>query len=378
MATDYGGAHGSRPGHGAQPPYAGRQYPGQPPHGPPPYGQRPPYGQPPPNSQPPPNGQPPPDGQPRPSGRPPQSGPPPGQPPYGQPRYNPLRYGPPRYGPPQYGPPNGQPGYNGSVFPDPPRREPAPHSDPRTRRRRSAAWTLLAVGGVALALSAFGAADQGGPRKFTAKQAQQITDWEYGKRWRTLPAGSIFPASVSYSPPEALDDDPSLSLAAHRVGIAKQASCAAAADPNVVAVLNRDGCSAMLRATYVDQTDSFVVTVGAAVLPTSAEAQTAVQAIQHAGISGGLGLQAVKFAGTPAGQFTDKQRQLSGVTSRGTYVVLYTVGYADSRQHQQVSQDNYTDREMTSVGKGVADNVLSTLAAPVPPPHCPSAETPGC
>lgn len=134
----------------------------------------------------------------------------------------------------------------------------------------------------------------------------------------------------------------------------------------------------MLRATYVDQTDSFVVTVGAAVLPTSAEAQAAVQAIQHAGISGGLGLQAVKFAGTPAGQFTDKQRQLSGVTSRGTYVVLYTVGYADSRQHQQVSRDSYTDQEMTRVGKGVADNVLSTLAAPVPPPHCPSAETPGC
>ena len=253
-----------------------------------------------------------------------------------------------------------------------------PHSDLRTRRRRSAAWTLLAIGGVALALSAFGAADQGGPRKFTAKQAQQITDWEYGKRWRTLPAGSIFPASVSYSPPEALDDDPSLSLAAHRVGIAKQASCASAADPNAVAVLNRDGCSAMLRATYVDETDSFVVTVGAAVLPTSAQAQTAARAIQHAGISGGLGLHAVKFRGTPAGQFTDKQRQLSGVASRGTYVVLYTVGYADSRQHQQVSQNRYTDQEMTSVGKGVADDVLSTLAAPVPPPHCPSAETPGC
>jgi hypothetical protein len=245
------------------------------------------------------------------------------------------------------------------------------------RRRRSIAWTLLGVGGVALVLSAFGAADQGGPRKFTPKQAQQITDWQYAKRWRTLPAGSIFPASVSYSPPQALDDDPSLTLAAYRVGIAKQASCASAVDSGAVAVLNRDGCSAMLRATYVDETDSFVVTVGAAVLPTAAEAQTAAKAIAN---SGGLGptVHAMSFKGTPAGQFTDKQRQLSGATSRGTYVVLYTVGYADSRQHQQISRDSYTDQEMVSAGTGVADDVLSTLAAPVPPPHCPSAETPGC
>jgi hypothetical protein len=248
------------------------------------------------------------------------------------------------------------------------------------RRRRSIAWTLLGVGGLALALSAVGAAVQGGPRKFTAKETQQITDWEYGKRWRTLPAGSIFPASVHYNAPEALDDDPSLTLAAHRVGIAKQASCASAADPNVVAVLNRDGCSAMLRATYVDDTDSFVVTVGAVVLPTSAEAQSAARTIDNAGHSGVLGatVHAASFKGTPAAQFTDKQRQLSGVTSRGTYVVLYTVGYADSRPQQKVAQDTYAEQEMKSEGSGVADDVLSTLAARVPPPHCPSAETPGC
>jgi hypothetical protein len=367
VATDYGGTHGSQPRPGAQPSYPGRPDPGQPPQGQPPYGQQPPRGQQPPyGGQQPPYGQPP-YGQPPYPGRPPQSGPPGRQPPHGS--------------PPSYGPPSGQPWHNGPVFPDPPQREPSPHSDTRTRRRRrSIAWTLLAVGGIALAFSAFGAADQGGPRKFTAKETQQITDWEYAKRWRTLPAGSIFPASVTYSAPEALDDDPSLTLAADRVGIAKQASCTSAADPSAVAVLNRDGCSTMLRATYVDETDSFVVTVGAAVLPTSAEAQTAAQAIKNAPQPGGLGatVHAVSFKGTPAGQFTDKQRQLSGVTSRGTYVVLYTVGYADSRQKQRVAQDTYTDKEMTSAGEGVADHVLSTLAAPVPPPHCPSAETPGC
>jgi hypothetical protein len=57
-------------------------------------------------------------------------------------------------------------------------------------------------------------------------------------------------------------------------------------------------------------------------------------------------------------------------------VVLYTVGYADPRPHEQVTEDTYADGEMTSAGWGVAHAVLAVLAAPVPPPHCPG--TPGC
>lgn len=219
-----------------------------------------------------------------------------------------------------------------------------------------------------------------GPRNFTTAQQRQITNWEYGKRWRDLPAGTIFPASVSYAPPESLDDDPSLTLTARRVGIADQASCASAADPTAAALLDRDGCAAMLRATYVDETDSFVVTVGAAVLPGTASAQRAAQSITRAEGSSGLGstVQTVPFKGTPAGEFTDQRRQLSGVVSRGTYVVLYTVGFADGRPKQHVSQDGYTADEMTSMGRGVANGVLSTLAAPVPAPRCPGAGVPGC
>jgi hypothetical protein len=219
-----------------------------------------------------------------------------------------------------------------------------------------------------------------GPRTFTTAQRQQITNWEYGKRWLDLPAGVIFPASVSYPVPEALDDDPTLTLAAQRVGIARQASCAAATDPAAAAVLDRDGCTAVLRATYVDQTDSFVVTVGAAVLPTEAQAETAAKAVTKADGSSGLGptVGAVPFTGTPAGEFTDAQRQLSGAVARGTYVVLYTVGYADGRPKENVAQDSYTEGEMTSAATGVADAVLSTLAAPVPAPQCPGAGIPGC
>jgi hypothetical protein len=237
------------------------------------------------------------------------------------------------------------------------------------------AITVLVLGGLGFAGFGMGAGIQVMPRKFTADQRQQITNWEFGKRWRDLQVGAIFPASISYPAPAALDDDPSLTLSARRVGVAKQASCASAADAAVASVLDRDGCSVMLRATYVDGTGSYVVTVGAAVLPSTDKAATAVHALT--GIAGlGPAVHAVPVKGTPAAGFTDKRRQLSGVLATGTYVVLYTVGYADSRPKEQVTANKYTDEEMTSAGAGVAHDVLSVLAAPVPPPRCPG--TPGC
>ena len=311
MATDYGGTHGGRPWHGAQP-----QYSGQPPYGPP-------------------------------QGGSPHGGPPPYGPPHGEPPYGPSHGGPP----------------------------PPDRALLARRRARKLAIAVLALGALGLAGFGLAALAQAMPRKFTADQRQQITDWEFGQRWRDLPAGAIFPASVSYPAPAELSDDPSLRLSAERAGIAKQASCASATDPVSAAVLDRDGCAAILRATYVDGTDSYVVTVGAAVLPGTSQASAAARAI--AGTDGvRSAVHAVPVNGTPAAAFTDKRRQLSGVVSAGTYVVLYTVGYADNRPEEPVAGDAYTDDEMTSAGTGIARDVLSVLAAPVPPPSCPGA--PGC
>ena len=336
MATDYGGTHGGQPWHGAQP-----QRPGQPPYGQPPYGQ-PPYG----------------------------------QPPYGGPRYG----GPPGGGPSRGGPPDGGPYYSGPPYGDPaygrpPGWTPPPAGPPARRRTSTVAIALLAVGALGLVGFGIGAWTQVMPRKFTATQKQQISNWEFGKRWRDLTAGAIFPASVSYPAPNALSDDPSLTLSAHRVGLAKQASCAAATDPAAAAVLDRDGCAAVLRATYVDSTDSYVVTVGAAVLPGAADAARAAQAIKGVG-AGHAAVQTVPVKNTAAAAFSDTRRQLSGVVSAGTYVVLYTVGYTDTRPKEPVTGDKYTDAEMTTTATGVAHGVLSVLAAPVPPPACPG--TPGC
>ena len=350
MARDYGGARGGQPWRATEPPYPGPPYPGPPYPGPQcpeqPYpGQRR-------------------SGQPYPQGQPYQGQSYQGRPDADQPHQDQPGYGPLRWDAPPAGPGAGSRADAKAVA--------------RRRRSRYLAVTLLALGAFGFLGSVAGLANQAMPRRFTASQQRQITDWETGKRWRALPASAIFPASVSYPPPASLGDNPSLALSAQRIGIASQASCAAATDPTAAAALGRDGCTAMLRATYVDETGSYVVTVGAAVLPGAARAAAAARAIDAHDGSGGLGptVHTVRFAGTLAAGFSNTRRQLSGVLSAGTYVVLYTVGYTDSRPKEPVSGDSYAHDEMMSAGAGTARAVLSVLAAPVPAPRCPG--TPGC
>jgi hypothetical protein len=253
---------------------------------------------------------------------------------------------------------------------------------PGPRRRRPASTAIagvaLVLGLIGLVVSLFGVATQLLPRRFTADQQREIVNWELGRKWRTLSAGAIFPASVSYPPPAVLDGVAPLTLTAGRIGIARQASCRAATDDAAAGVLVRNGCSAVLRATYTDGTKSYVVTVGVAVLPSTSQAATAVRELGRAADVGGIapGVRAVAFKDTPAAWFTNKRRQLSGSISVGTYVALYTVGYADSRPQEPVSADSYAYGEMSSVGQGVAHAVLAAVAPAVPTPHCPG--TPGC
>ncbi len=235
------------------------------------------------------------------------------------------------------------------------------------------------------------------PRQFTAHQRQQILDWEVAKRWRVLPAGTIFPASVRYPAPPELGGGSALMLSASRVGIARQASCPAATDAAVAAVLKRNVCQAMLRATYADRTDSYVVTVGVAAFPGKAQASAAHRELASpaptgasaaggsiaagagsaAGAAGAvLGVRTVRFPHTPAAWFMNGSRQVSANTAAGTYIVFYTIGYADDRPRLPGALDRYASSEMTSFGEGVTQAVESRLAKPPPPPHCPG--TPGC
>ena len=247
----------------------------------------------------------------------------------------------------------------------------------RGSQRWFAAVAALVLGVAGLAVALTGVAFQLLPRQFSAEQRQQIIDWEAGKRWRTLPAGAIFPASLQYAAPQELSDVLKLQLTADRVGIASQASCAAATDPAAVgAVLARHGCEAMLRATYVDGTGTYVITVGVAAMSGLAQVTAAKQELADVGGRNGAGVRTVPVAGSLAAAFTDSRRQLSAITTAGPYLVFYTIGYTDDRPRQLVTDDSYTDAEMTAAGAGVAQAVASTVGSSVPPPQCPG--TPGC
>jgi len=254
------------------------------------------------------------------------------------------------------------------------------------RYRRAAALTALVLGLAGFAISATGMATQLLPRQFSAAQQQQIEDWEQASQWQRLTAGQIFPASVTYQlSATVLQDATPLNLAALRVAIAPQSGCGTSVTTSTAAaVLRRDGCRAVLRATYVDATWSYVMTVGVAVLPSDAAAKQARQSLSGPRLTAArngqaeplaAGIRVVRYRGT-AGSMLDYSRQISATIVKGPYVVMYAAGYADTRPRVPVSSDHYSDEEMNSLASGVAWSVLNRLAAQPASPHCPGA--PGC
>ena len=274
--------------------------------------------------------------------------------------------------------------------------------DTRARQRRGSrgltvvallaglAGLIASVAGVAIALL---------PRQFTAGQQQQIMAWETSKRWRSWPAGKIFPPAIGYQiPADSLSASSGLELTAHRAGIGPQSACAAATDPASARVLRQYGCTALLRATYTDATGAFVTTVGVAVLSSSDASDVARDALigqaaastspapspssRPAGGGAGVkpgqgpGVRALPVGGTLAAAFRDPQRQVSSVVAAGPYLVMYTTGYTDGRPRAQLQPSQYAEGEMVSVSVGIASAIASRIGAPPPVPHCPG--TPGC
>jgi hypothetical protein len=256
----------------------------------------------------------------------------------------------------------------------------------RTRRRIAAA-VVLALGVAGFFASMTGVIIQLLPRHFSAAQQRQIMAWEVAGRWRELSAGQIFPASVGYQlPASVVGDAEPLGVQALRVAIAPQSGCASAVTSAAAAqMLRRNGCEAVLRATYVDATRSYVMTVGVAVLSTRAAAAAAnaglarpqLAAARAAGGAGRLpaGVGVVRFGGTAAGLY-DYSRQISGSLTAGPYLVMYAAGYSDGRPRVAVTQDSYSASEMTSMARDVARWIAARLGAPPARPHCPGA--PGC
>ena len=126
-------------------------------------------------------------------------------------------------------------------------------------------------------------------------QQQKITAWEVANRWRTWPAGRIFPASGPYQVPAAAWTAAPRSGWTARVGIAPRASCRAATGW-------RRGCGPARR------------------------------------------------PGHPVRATT----RMTGTSAHGPYLILYTAGYADGRQRDGVSSNLYASSEMKEPRSGLA------------------------
>jgi hypothetical protein len=247
----------------------------------------------------------------------------------------------------------------------------------RRRGRLTAFGALLAAGLVGLAVSAVGIAHQLLPRHFTVAQERAIATWEVERRWRAVPAGTIFPASVPYYLSASLLNSTSgLALHARLLGISPATSCVRAASGPAIQVLRTHGCSDTLRATYVDASGSLVATIAVAVLPSAAAAGTVVNQLSGSGASHPALVRALAIARTPAADFGAAQREVSYVTAAEAYVIMATAGFADGRGRVRLAADGYLDNELTSLAYGLAGKAKSVLGGPPAAPACPGA--PGC
>lgn len=233
---------------------------------------------------------------------------------------------------------------------------------------------VLALSLAALAVAAVGIAHQLLPRQFTAAQQRSIVAWELQRRWRALPAASLFPESVTYQlPATALDATSPLYLQARLLQISPQDSCPAAVSGVATRLLRERGCSAAMRATYVDASGGMVATIAVAVLPGSAAAQAVAAAMT--GSRQAL-VRALGIPRTAAAGFGDAQRQLSSATAAGPYVIMAAAGFSDGRHRVGITADHYLYNELASLEAGLIKSASLVLGKPPAVPACPGA--PGC
>jgi hypothetical protein len=232
---------------------------------------------------------------------------------------------------------------------------PASPAPGRRPRWRTPLLVLLALAGVAaLAVGGF-ALHQELTRSATAAEAAAAGRAEVATRWQRLPAGRLFPATISYLSAGKQQ------VSAVRVGIAPAASCAAALDPAAASIFRARGCRTVLRASYTDPSGSLTVTVGIVVMRSTAAAQNAVSdlAIQP----GHAGVRVVSFPGTLAAGYGDAQRGwFHAEPGNGPYAFLYAAGFTDGRR----GSDDLTT-EPSHLGSGVLSRLITVLTGGGPP-----------
>ncbi|MER7366097.1 hypothetical protein AB0L44_38830 [Nonomuraea wenchangensis] len=190
----------------------------------------------------------------------------------------------------------------------------------------------------------------------TAAELRAAAAREVAERWRTWPAGRVFPATLAYSAEQGGEEH------ARRVGISPDTSCAHA-DPAAAEGLRLAGCRGLLRATYIDALQGVLVTVGVAALPDEPRAARARAAFAEGG-EPVPGLLPLAFPGTVAERFTPAVRQAGSVGQAGPYLVLTTAGEVDGRPGSAVGEPRPA---VFSFAVEISERVLAALSTPAMP-----------
>jgi hypothetical protein len=221
--------------------------------------------------------------------------------------------------------------------------------------------TILAIAATNVLLGVIGVLQETRSRPLTVAERARYAEEDVARRWHAWGAETVFPAQVEY-----------LGLSrvrqyARRVGIAAEAPCSSVVDAPVASVLRQHGCRTMLRATYVDQTSTFVVTVGVAVL---ADEETRVATAADLPVDDRVGVRPVAFPGTATASFGAAQRQRTAWIGAGPYIVFSAAGYTDGRTRASIAPEEIPHSELWPTAQSIAGQIAHGLAAPPDIPRC--------
>ncbi|GAA0987970.1 hypothetical protein GCM10009555_068490 [Acrocarpospora macrocephala] len=198
-------------------------------------------------------------------------------------------------------------------------------------------------------------------RPLTGAERAEYVKQDVARRWYDWPATVVFPEELEY-----------MGLArtqqfARRIGVAPEIPCWAGVDAPVASVLNESGCRVLLRSTYVDQSATFAITIGVAVLK---DEDARISAAAKLPIDDRVGVRPVAFPGTVTDLFGAAQRQRSAWVGVGPYIVFVTTGYTDGRTRDAIPPEEALNSEMWPAAQAIGGRVARSLGEEPDVPRC--------
>lgn len=222
--------------------------------------------------------------------------------------------------------------------------------------------TVLAVAVGDVLAGAAGLSRELEARPLTAAEQARYIREDIAARWHSRPAGLVFPAELQYV---ALGRAQQY---ARRIGLAPETSCRSGLDAPLGTLLAEHGCRTLLRATYADQTATFVFTVGIAVL---GDEERRAAATAQMSADDRVGVRPVAFPGTESALFGAAQRQRNAWVTAGPYIVFSTAGYADGRTRASIPPEEILHSELWPTAQAIAGRIARALGdEPGSVPRC--------